>query len=70
MEKGTMLKVILVMIAAMAIALLIRGLVLHSKGARDAQVDIENMPFTETELEEKPYSGCIVVVDAGHGGNE
>lgn len=70
MEKGTMLKVTIIMIVAMAIALLIRGIVLHSKGAQDAQVDIEDMPFTETELEEKPYSGCIVVVDAGHGGND
>lgn len=70
MEKSTMLKVAIIMIAAMAIALLIRGIVLHSKGAQDAQVDIEDMPFTETELEQKPYSGCIVVVDAGHGGND
>lgn len=70
MEKGTMLKVTIIMIVAMAIALLIRGIVIHSKGAQDAQVDIEDMPFTETELEEKPYSGCIVVVDAGHGGND
>lgn len=70
MEKGTMLKVTLVMIVAMTIALLIRGIILHSKGAQDAQVDIEDMPFAETELEEKPYSGCIVVVDAGHGGND
>ena len=70
MEKGTMLKVTIIMIVAMAIALLIRGIVLHSKGAQDAQVDIEDMPFAETELEEKPYSGCIVVVDAGHGGND
>ena len=70
MEKGTMLKVTLIMIAAMAIALLMRGIILHSKGAQDTQVDIEDMPFTETELEEKPYSGCIVVVDAGHGGND
>ena len=68
MEKGTMLKVTLIMIAAMAIALLIRGIISHSKGAQNTQVDIEDMPFTETELEEKPYSGCIVVVDAGHGG--
>lgn len=70
MEKGTMIKVTIVMIVAMAIALLIRGIVLHSKGARDAQVDVEEMPFVETELEEKPYSGCIVVVDAGHGGKD
>lgn len=70
MEKGTMLKVTLIMIAAMAIALLMRGIILHSKGAQDAQVNIEDMPFTETELEEKPYSGCIIVVDAGHGGKD
>ncbi len=70
MEKGTMLKVTLIMIAAMAIALLVRGIILHSKGAQDAQVDIVDMPFVETEPEERPYSGCIVVVDAGHGGND
>lgn len=68
MEKGTMLKVTIIMIVAMAIALLIRGIVLHSKGEQDAQVAIEELPFTETELEQKPYSGSIIVIDAGHGG--
>ena len=70
MEKRTIIKVTLVMIAAMAIALLMRGIILHSKNTQDTRVDMEDMPFAETELEEKPYSGCIVVVDAGHGGKD
>lgn len=70
MEKNTMKKVTIIMIAAMAVALLVRGIILHSKGAENAQTNVEELSFTETELEEKPYSGCIVVVDAGHGGND
>lgn len=70
MEKSTMTKMTIIMIAAMAIALLVRGIILHSKDEQNTQVDIEDMPFTEMELEEKPYSGCIVVVDAGHGGKD
>ena len=68
MEKGTMLKVALIMIAAMAIALMVRGIILHSKDAEDTQIHVEDMSFAEMELETKSYSGCIVVVDAGHGG--
>ena len=70
MDKKTMTKVIFIMVAAMAVALLIRGIVLHSKNDKQAQTNVEELPFTEVEPEEKPYSGCIVVVDAGHGGKD
>lgn len=70
MDKNTMKKMTIIMIAAMAVALLIRGIILHGKNAQDARVDIEDMPFTEIEQEVKAYSGCIVVVDAGHGGKD
>ncbi len=70
MDKKTMTKVIFIMVAAMAVALLIRGIVLHSKYDKQAQTNVEELPFTEVEPEEKPYSGCIVVVDAGHGGKD
>lgn len=70
MDKKTMTKVFFVMVAAMAVALLIRGIVLHSKNEKQARTDIEELPFTEVEPEEKTYSGCIVVVDAGHGGKD
>ncbi len=70
MDKKAMTKVVFIMIAAMAVALLVRGMILHGKGAADAQVRVEELPFTETELKTKPYSGKIVVVDAGHGGND
>lgn len=70
MDKKTMTKVIFIMVAAMAVALLIRGIVLHSKNEKQVQTDIEELPFTEVEPEGKPYSGYIVVVDAGHGGKD
>lgn len=70
MDKKTMAKVIFIMVAAMAVALLIRGIVLHSKNDKQAQTNVEELPFTEVEPEERPYSGCIVVVDAGHGGKD
>lgn len=68
MDKKTMLKVVLVMAVAMTVALLIRGVLLHSKNNAGHQTTAEELSFTETELEEKPYSGTIVVIDAGHGG--
>lgn len=65
-----MTKVVMIMIVAMTVTLLVRGIILHGKNADPAQIDVEELPFTETELEAKPYSGKIVVVDAGHGGND
>ncbi len=70
MDKKTMMKVAIIMVAAMTLALLIRGIIVQHKSAEDAQISDGEMPFAETEWEEKPYSGCIVVVDAGHGGKD
>ena len=70
MDKKTMLKVVLVMAVAMALALLIRGILLHSKDKSPKPVTVEELSFTETELDSKPYSGAIVVIDAGHGGKD
>ena len=70
MDKKTMLKVVIVMIVAMAVALLIRGILLHSKNREQGPVTAEELSFTETELEPKPYSGMIIVIDAGHGGKD
>ncbi len=70
MDKKTMTKVFFIMVAAMAVALLVRGIILHSKSNKQVQTNIEELPFTEVEPAEKPYSGSIVVIDAGHGGKD
>lgn len=68
MDKKTMFKVTIIMIVAMTLALLIRGIIVQHKRVQIAQNPAGEIPLTETELMEKPYSGYIIVIDAGHGG--
>ncbi len=68
MDKKTMFKVVVVFGIGMLCALLIRGILLYSKKEEVRQPINGEVP---EELPEIPrYSGRIVVVDAGHGGND
>lgn len=68
MNKKTMIKVILIFAIGIVCALFIREMILQNKKDTSLQLPGEDMPFTETEIEEQKYSGKIVVIDAGHGG--
>lgn len=68
MDKKNMLKVAIIMIVAMTVALLIRGIIVQYKNAQEVQQPSDESPMTEVEPEEMPYSGFIIVIDAGHGG--
>lgn len=68
MDKKTILQTVTVLIVAMVIAFIIRGLLLQAKQSDATQMKEEESSYHEEIV--KPYKGIIVVIDAGHGGED
>lgn len=69
MDKKNIAKVVFVLVAGLACAFIVRGLILNFKGVSEEKKPEANIPFIEQETEEESeYAGKIIVIDAGHGG--
>lgn len=66
MDKNAVLKVILIMVAGIACALLIRGVLLYGK--KDNAEQYAEPETSSSKEEELPYAGRVIAIDAGHGG--